>query len=299
MLVKQLLLGLALPALVAVAVLVATWQPWRARRIGPGAWVGALALGAGFVAGYLALFGWPGLAPKESWEWLPHIVAAVTAAAMLVGWSRVPRPAGWAIVALAATAAAWLLVPRWQESRLAWTIALAVAVLVVWIALFTLAQRTSAVSPALVILIAASAAALVLERAATARFAQLAGVLAASVGGCLVVTLLRSAPKLGPGLAGGGAVLLVGLMFTGHFNHFSDTPPACFFLVALAPLLAWIGQWAPIRRRRSWQRLVFEAAAVLIPAAIALALAFAATNSNGAQLLDGCPRPPGRVAQNL
>ena len=285
MLVKQLLLGVALPALVAVAVLVATWRPWRERRIGPCAWAGALGLGAGFVTGYLALFGWPGLAPKESWEWMPHIAAAVTVAAMLVGSSRVPRPVGWAIVVLVATAAAWLLVPQWQESRLAWTIALACAATVVWIALFTLAKRTSVVSLSLVVLIAASAAALVLERAATARFAQLAGVLAASGGGCLVVASLRSAPKMGPGLAGGGAVLLVGLMFTGHFNHFSDIPAVCFFLVATAPLMAWMGQLGPIRRRKSWQRLVFEAVAVLVPAGIALALAFAATDSNGTQVL--------------
>lgn len=282
MVVEQLLLGVALPAFVTVAVLVAGWQCRRWRRSGTGSWVGALGLGAGYVTGHLALFGWPGLTPKESWQWLPHIAAAVTAAGMLVMSSRFPRRVGWAIVVFVVAVAAWLLVPQWQESRVAWTVALGSAAIVVWIAMFALATRTSVILPSLVVLIAASAAALVLERAATARFAQLAGVLAASGGGCLVVAPLRAAPKMGPGLAGGGAVLLVGLMFTGHFNHFSDIPAVCFFLVTTAPMAAWIGQLGPIRRRKSWQRVVLEAVAVLVPVGIALVLAFAATDSNAA-----------------
>ena len=281
MLVKQLLWGVVLPALAAIAVFLASCRLWRRPRRGPGTWAGALGLGAGYVTGHLALFSWPGLAPKESWEWMPHVAAAATAAGMLITSARVPRRVGCGIALLVAIGAAWVLVPQWQESRLAWMVALAGTALALWIALLTLAERTSVVSPSLVVLIAAVAAALVLERAATARFAQLAGVLAASAGGCLVVAPLGSVAKLGPGLAGTGAVLLVGLMFTGHFNHFSDVPAVCFFLVAAAPLTAWMGQLGPIRRRRAWQRLVFEAVAVLVPAAVALGLAFAATDLNG------------------
>ncbi len=280
MIVEQLLLGLVLPVLVAVAALVAARQLSRRQGRDPGAWAGGLAMGAGYVAGHLALFGWPGLTAKEGWQWMPHIAVAVATASMLLVSARIPRRLGWAVAVLAAIAAAWLLVPQWQESRVAWMVALASATAAVWIASFTLAKRTPAVSPPLVMLIAASFAVLVLERSATARFAQLAGVLAASSGGCLVAALLGSAPKMGPGMAGGAAVLLVGLMFTGHFNHFSDVPPVCFFLVAGAPLLAWVGQLGPLRRRRPWQRLTAEALAVLLPVAVALALAFAATTAN-------------------
>lgn len=277
MLVQQLLWGVVLPALVAFAVLLAACKLWRRPRGDPGAWPGALALGAGYVTGHLALFGWPGLAPQESWEWLLHVGAAATAAGMLVASARIPRRVGWGIAALVAIAAAWLLVPQWQESRLAWTVALALTAIALWIALQTLADRISTVSLSLIVWIAVSAAALVLERAATARFAQLAGALAASAGGCLLVAALGSGRKAGPGLAGGAAMLLVALMFTGHFNHFSDIPAICFFLIVAAPAMAWIGQLRPIRRRKTWQRLVFEAAAVLVPAGVALGLAFAAT----------------------
>lgn len=281
MLVKQVLWGVVLPALVTAVVLLAACRPWRRPRSGPGAWVGAMGLGAGYVTGHLALFGWPGLTPKESWQWMPHIAAAVATAGILIASARVPRRMGWGIAVLVAIGAGWLLVPRWQEARLVWTVVLASVAMAMWMVMHAMAERTTVVSASVIVLVAALVAALVLERAATARFVQLAGALAASAGGCLVVAPLVSSLKLGPGLAGMGAVLLVGLMFTGHFNHFSDIPAICFFLVMAAPLMAWVGQLGPIRRRKAWQRLAFEVAAVLVPGAVAVGLAFAATDSNG------------------
>src|SRR5687768_6023978 len=92
-------LTIALPvlwpaAIVALAFALTAWWPWRssAKKSEPvfGAhWAGALAVGGAFVVSFLVILkGWPGIQPKQSWQWLLHIGAASTLAGVIASFCK-------------------------------------------------------------------------------------------------------------------------------------------------------------------------------------------------------------------
>ena len=277
MLAKQLLLGLALPAAAAVAVHAA----WLLRNSSsgntPNTWVAATGIGVGFLAGFVALFGIPDLTPKESWQWIAHSAAGLTIVAAVVSASLFPRGVGWSIAGAAVLATAWVTVPPWQESRLLWAAGLSCGMGLAGVAGYRLAPRLPRMSPAIAVVIAAFALSTVFERAATARFAQLAGVLGASASGCLLAARKLPCVRSTAGFAGLGTVLLLALAFSGYSSHVSNVPAAAFFLAALAPLMAWVGQLGASRRMNKWTQLAIDTIPVMLAAGIAIALAVAAS----------------------
>src|SRR5262245_44010237 len=102
----DLLAGVVLPAVVAgVLLIVGRW-------LGGGAWTAALALGAGDLAGHLAIRGWRGWVPKESLDWIAAS-AAVGLAVGLAGLTRRgPGPLRVLLRAALAFAAAWFVAGR-------------------------------------------------------------------------------------------------------------------------------------------------------------------------------------------
>jgi len=275
MLLEQFLRGGALPVLAALAVPLVGLLRSTVRRETFRMRYGACGLGIGFLAGHVALFGVPQPVPADNWGWLVHVAACVSLATALSASCASHRGVFWTAAGLAALAAAALLVPSWQDSRSVWIAVLAGTILLEAASIYVLGKRTADWSPTLALVIAAAAAVLVFERAATARFAQLAGVSAASAGGCLAVALFLPRLYGGPAAAAGGAALLATITFSGYFSHVSDVPAASFFLVTAAPLAPWLGQAGAMRRLKGWKRAAVDTVAVIVPVGTAIGLAVA------------------------
>jgi hypothetical protein len=264
---QTLLLGALLPAVLALA-------PLLVLRLRPGAGdvaqraAGAMALGVGFLAGYAALGGEP-LRPAEPQDWLPALALLAGAVGTLEGLPRTPTALGWALRLGVAGLAAWLLLPQWLAAKPTawqWQLGIGAAILGLWAALDALAARRPGNWFAPLLALTAAVGAAVLMCASTAKFAQAAGVLAATLAGAALAIRGQFLPLRG--LVPGVAVLLPGLMAEGAMNTFSDVPLASFALVAAAPLMLVAGG-------RGWR---VATAAVLLPLAAAVGLAVAMTS---------------------
>ena len=69
-------------------------------------------------------------------------------------------------------------------------------------------------------------------------------------------------------------VSVTALLIVGHI--YSGLPLAAALLLGAAPLMLWLAWVGPARRLASWQSALLAAALVLVPAAVAVGLAFQA-----------------------
>jgi hypothetical protein len=270
------------PALVAGAVLCAAWLRTGLACGGRG-WV-ALALGLAYIAGHCGL-AWPAWPPLDVQDRLPFLALAATVLGLLE--SRWPGPAWtrWENRILATGMLLFfVMVPGMGENwgtkegnlRLA---AWGVSLLASSANLDALAARLSGariVLPAMVVAAGAAAALLV---SGSAVLGQLAGVLAAALGACWVVSWWKPPLSLA---RGGTAVLIVvlgALVLEG--NVFSQLPAASAMLLACAPGAVWLGRVGPLRRLAGAKATILAAALAAVPVGLALGLALRAAPSDG------------------
>jgi hypothetical protein len=254
-------LGVLLPAVVAAVVLL----PLRLRPgLGDAAkrLLGGLAIALGFLAGYIGL-GFAPLKPVDSWNWLPWLGLV---AAML---GTIDRPWWLAAVArlAAAVLAAWLLVPVWESNdvwRLDARLLLGLMTFLVWTTDRPVPGRANRLWLFLLTLAAAAGAA-VLMLGGSAKLAQLAGALTATLAAAAVVMPSGPTP---PGIVPVVGVVLSGLMASGLFDTHSAVPRASYFLPAFVLLLLDHAALLPAGARARFVLLV-----VLMPAA-AVGLAY-------------------------
>lgn len=260
----MILLGVALPAVLTGALYVAARRSW---------WAPAVACSAGFVTGFLALEGWPGLPPLEAIGWLPWLAVA----AGLVGLTHadaMPR-----IVPTLARAALAIAVPlltlrpllehSWSPAGGAVRVAApAVGLLAVWWSVEAEARRAPGAGVPLVFWVVASGSSICIVIAGSARLGQTGGVLAAVFGAGFVAALLGAA-RTHLGATAVGSVVLGALLINGYF-YVDDLPGPATALLAVAPLAVLA------RRRRSGARataLAVLVAGVTVAVAVALTVA--------------------------
>jgi hypothetical protein len=282
---KTLLLGLPVPALVCAAFLL---LGWRARRSGApdpdggpvGGWGGGVGLMHGYFIAHAAIAGWAALRPVDVTDWLPHAaIAAVLVELVALYWPRAVV-LHW-LLRLAASAAAVVVVSL-PTIRYTWTTTqsvIAVPVLVLalyasWASLGALATRTSASSLGVTIMIAAGVGSVTLVASRTAKLSQLCAAIAAMAGAALVLAWWKRRLSLGAAGAGVAALLLGYLWMQGYL--YAEMPMASALLLAAAPSAAWVGRLAVVRKLPPWLGVCVQAAAVLVPAGAALGVALAA-----------------------
>ena len=210
------LAGIALPAAVAGVLLLVL-----GRLAGGRGWAAAIAIGCGQLAGHVGVRGWRGWQPKESTDW----IAVGAAAGLVAGVFGLTRHGPFALRLLlrwlTALGAAWLIAGRSLANRGDATEVLGRMALVAagaalgWSLLesrrYAGGDRPAAASP-LLLTVAAGCAALAIGLSGSVLLARLAGVLAAALGAAWVVTALRLAPPLLPGVAPVVALALLGLL---------------------------------------------------------------------------------------
>ena len=118
------------------------------------------------------------------------------------------------------------------------------------------------------------AAATVLIHAHSARFCDLAVLQTATLAGIGLIAALRRLDVAA--LFASPAVFFPALMLGGTANTFSEVPAVSFILVALAPCALWTLRLPPMRRWSGRALAIAAIVAVLVPCAVAVALAMRA-----------------------
>ncbi|MEX0679168.1 MAG: hypothetical protein WD063_18985 [Pirellulales bacterium] len=253
--------GLVLPGATTAGLLVVGW--WVAERRLPArqsrSWAGPLAVGAGFAAGYLALFGWPGFPPPDAVDWLLFLAPALVVVGLLDGCLQMPL--GGRIVSITVAVPAAIVLLSWplvganpQGELLARLVYAAALGAVSLIALDALSSRVSAARLSAILLAVALPAAALLSLSGSLRYGQIAGLLAAAEAGALAVNLV-----LGPGASGRGTVVVAGTLLAGLVcsgNLYAELTPSDAVLLAAAPTVAWVARAVPPRFGRLAQTLV-------------------------------------------
>jgi hypothetical protein len=245
-----------------------TTQPW-----GP-----ALALAAAFAAAFAGLRGKIGFPPRDAQTWLNYlggIAVLIAVAATVAGPKRWRWPIiGASIVLILATV--WLLA-RSQIPIFGWrhflirAAVIAACMVVWWLLMDRLAERTkgAAATLPLILTICANAAALTLVNAHSMFLGQLAGASAAALGAIMIAALWFKKLSLARGAMLALSVVFVGVILAGHF--FADLSKFDLILLTIAPLAAWAGE-LPFKshRTRFTVRLVAVLLILLIPLVPAL-----------------------------
>jgi hypothetical protein len=274
-LLKQMLPSAALAAAVAAALLFVLARWWKsASRC-----AGAIAIGAGYIAGHVLAAGWAPFSPRSATHWLFWfaVIGVIAAAAdALVRPKGTVRLVTWAIVSTIAFRL--ILQPKFNYAWSAaegWLWVFTIALGVVGLTCtFNLIERRpfgrATLFSVTTVLCAGTCIALMLS--GSLLLGQLACVLTAIAAICFLLIIAVTTPFHPGGAAAPLSLVCASLWLSGSF--YAELPAASALLLALAP----VGVLLPLGRENPpWRILACRIAVVAVPVAIAIALAFQAS----------------------
>jgi hypothetical protein len=279
----ELLEGVLLPAGVAGAGLIIAARPWKTPGASPAAALTALAFVAGFAAAFVKIYGFPQLPPPEHWRWLLPLAVLLAAVWLLGTWSRLPRWVRYGIELPAALGFAYCVIPAFEELDATrgywWMGVVAMRLLVHGLFRYGIRDLDPRLTLLTIVLLAGGTGGF-LVLAHTARFAQIAGILAAVAGAGLVVALWRRSAVDGLGLGTLLAGTLLAVVLLALFYDSSDVPQVAFGLAGLAPAGAGVARLALRRRMRGKLGIVAAIGISIIPLIAAAILAASGGSSD-------------------
>ncbi|MFN7965948.1 MAG: hypothetical protein U0V87_09720 [Acidobacteriota bacterium] len=271
----QLVWGAIVPAVIAAAVLAAAALFLRGRGE-RGAWVGSIAVGAGFLAAQAGFQGLPPFPAVQATQWVFWVVAVTCLVGVLwptTTWLR------WTtrvvLVGLALSLGLRSLVAhQWTAGQsVLWLLTLGVLTLLYWggLSLNASALERGAWFPIL-LQVSGAGAALSLVLTGSAVLGVLAGAATATCGAAMVAALIWREWPFQKYLMAPFVIAVGMLSVNGKF--FSDTPSGCGVLLAIGPVAAHLlvkslaGRVS--ERRATWLRVavvgVFSLAAIVLAA---------------------------------
>ena len=288
---KQLFFGLFLPAVVSGGFLIFartlssqqdTLQAEK-RETGFSNWLIAIAIGVGYIVGYLGLEGLPSFPPRLGVHWLCYLAII----GLIVGgfwhfslWGRLI-----AQVALAVILPRLLLAPTFKHTwgqfeGIIWWVCLAAVIFLFW----HLVQQsfTTLISDASVPFVyfgLAGGTALILAFSGALRLAQHSGVLVAlfAVSWILTLVLQRRSDSnwrvFPPSASSVVVLLLAGIWMNGYF--FEEVPTASAVLLLISLLFVHVGRIEAIQRLGVRRSALIQIAAIALPVLIAIGVAIA------------------------
>ncbi len=277
MILSALLYGVLLPAALAAAVY---FGSLRGRTGEPRGRAGEIALpvavGLGFVAGFVGVSEVPGIPPVTTSGWLPLFAFATAAAGAVAAWAAPSRAAVCALTVAIAAATMWITVrPVIEHSWTANQATIWLAGLVLAVSAVTLgAEMTGkrAGDNALLAALGASAGmiAIAVALSGSALLGQTGGVLG-SVCGILFFLNLREPPTSSGAAAITTMPLLAALVANGYF--YASLHAAGAAILLCSPLAALgVSRLLP-EQLGGWKRSVAIGTAAAVPGAIALVIA--------------------------
>ena len=282
---NQLVLGLLLPATVGGGIFVLASKSARNQtETGNGlsfGWLVGVALGIGYIVGYIGLEGVPPFPPREGVHWLCYL--ALIGLILGVFWHL----ALW--VRLIAQGVVSIVVPRlllgsmfkysWgQFEGIIWWVCIAVAIFIFW----NIVQQSFTVLPSggwspFVYFGLSGGTALILAVSGSLRLAQHAGILVALFAAIWIIRLfLRSedeVPVFPLSACPVIALALAGIWMNGYF--YEEVPVASAVLLLLSLFLTPVGQIAAIQRLGGKRSAIVQVAVIALPVLIAIGIAVA------------------------
>ncbi len=238
----------------------------------------ALAIGSGYIVGYLGLEGKMPLPPKEGLHWIFYLALAAIAIEG-VRWMP-PRARLFVHLALAVVIPRLILNATFKYTwgnleGLIWWVCLTLAIFFFWlVAEKGIDLLPKGASRPFVLFGIAGGSALILAFSGSLRLAQHAGILVAMLASVWMAMLIfprisgkaASLPELFlPAASMGVAFLLVGLWLNGYF--YAEVPAVSAILLTVSPAMAWVG-----RRKSASVQIALVALPVVIAIGIAVAL---------------------------
>ena len=280
--ITPLLLGILFPALAAGIIWGLGWKLWRpiskGAEIENGYWSGAVGCALAVAIGSFGLMGWVGFPPRLAEGWLPFIAGGAALIALfeslVLRKNWLARASIW-LVLLAVMV--WLLMSPRRSSLStleysAWVGGIAVCAWVGQSVVEALAERWTGASIPLSLWVWSVGIAACEALTGSLRYGQLAGVLAAAMGAGFVAALLKSKIAFSRGAVTIVTSAAYALLLCGYF--YSDLPFASAVILALAPLILWIGETGVLTRQKQW--IVVPARALLISVPVMVAVLIAA-----------------------
>lgn len=287
--IKQLFLGLLLPAIVGGGILLfARSLSSKSDTIGDekghsgfSGWLITAALGVGYTVGYLGLEWLPAFPPKLGVHWLFYLAIIGLIVAGFWHFSLWGR--------LIAQVALVLIIPRllltstfkytWgQTEGIIWWVCIAAAIFIFWY----LVQQSFIVLPSgasgpFVYFGLSGGTALVLALLGSLRLAQHAGILVAlfATNWIIVLVLHRNNKRFAFSSSTSAVITLLftGIWMNGYF--FAEVPAVIVVLLAISLLLAPIGRMEAIQRLGARYSTIAQIAIIALPVVIAIGIAIA------------------------
>ena len=287
---KQLFLGLLLPAVVGGGIFILA-KSLASQRAGDqsekqnslfSGWLAAVALSAGYIAGYIGLEGLPPFPPREGVHWLCYLALIGLILGIFWHFEVSKRFSGQVLVSV--------IIPRlllnsmfkytWgQVEGFIWWVCLALAFFVFW----NIVQQSFTILPAgasspFVYFGLSGGTALVLALSGSLRLAQHAGVLVAIFAASWIITLVgrhaehkwRVFPRAASPVV---ALMLSGIWLNGYF--YEEVPAASAILLAVALFLVRVGRIEKIQQLGTRRSTFVQIAVIALPVVIAIGIAVA------------------------
>lgn len=240
------LTGILPPIALALPIVLVAWRPLGRARSKPGGALerlgGPLAIGLGYLAGHVALIGWPPLALDVE---LKHGLFYLALAATLGGVFEAGRGrASLGLRAVLALATPWYLLDFVREYRwgtgegVLWTLGIGTGLWLLLGATEVLAgRRSGALSPSAWLLTGCLGAG-ALHASGSSSLAQLTGAWTSVAGVLVVAAALRPRVSLSGGAGLPLVLLLAGGVLGGHYT--GELAATSTLLLLLAPLGPWL-----------------------------------------------------------
>jgi hypothetical protein len=275
-LLKQMLPSAALGAAVAAALLFVFARWWKS----PSRCAGAIAIGAGYVAGHVLAAGWSSFPPRHATHWLFWfaVIGIIAAAAdALVRPKGTIRLVTWAIICT--IACRLILQPKFSYAWRAaegwlWVFAIALGVVVLTCCLELVEHGpfgTATLFSVTTVVCGGACVALILS--GSLLLGELACILSAIAGTCFLLIIAVTAPFHPRGAGAPLSLVCAGLWLSGFF--YAELPAASALLLALAPAISLL----PVGKESYSQSrvLAYRIAFVAVPVAVAVVLALRAS----------------------
>lgn len=282
---KQLVLGLLLPAIVGGGIFVLASKRARDQTEGgnglSSGWLVGVALGVGYIVGYIGLEGLPPFPPREGVHWLCYLALIGLILGVFRNFVTSKRFIGQILVSF--------LIPRlllnsmskntWgQVEALIWWGCLAVVIFIFWDIIqgsFTLLP-SGGWSP-FVYFGLSGGTALILAVSGSLRLAQHAGILVALFAAIWVITLFLQpddkVPVFPIGASAVIALMLAGIWMNGYF--YEEVPVVSAILLLLSLFLVPVGRIEAIQRLSARRSAFVQVAVIALPVLIAIGIAVA------------------------